>query len=166
MDGRTVALCLSIVSACAPGVPHAGPCTLPGLHWMAANWLNAADPSGAQERWTVARDGQLMGSAFEIPQGKSGFAEIMTVRADGDRLSMVLRHFDGALSRAWEERGDPMIFTAASCDGDSVVFDGQGAHAGEHLIYKRTGDDLLITGEFIHQGKPDHVEWRMIKGRD
>jgi hypothetical protein len=61
------------------------------------------------------------------------------VRQDGATINMVLLHFDIDLGRAWEERTSPMIFVAASCDGQSAVFDGQGEHAGEHLTYKRTG---------------------------
>jgi hypothetical protein len=55
-----------------------------------------------------------------------------------------------------------MIFAAASCDGRSAVFDGQGTHAGEHLTYKRTVEGLAIIGDFLHHGEPVHMEWKMI----
>ena len=55
-----------------------------------------------------------MGSAFEFPQGKAGFAEFMTIREGDGGVVMLLRHFDGALARAWEERDAPMVFTAVS----------------------------------------------------
>ena len=72
---------------------------------------------------------------------------------------------DLALSKAWEERSAPMVFTASSCDGASVVFDGQGDHVGEHLTYKRSGETLLIVGDFLHHGKPDREEWHMIAAK-
>jgi Domain of unknown function (DUF6265) len=141
---------------------NAAPCTLSGLKWMAADWRNSTNPEGAQEHWNLAPGGVLMGNAFEgSPEGK-GYAEIMTVREDGGSIRMVLRHFDLALSKAWEDRTAPMVFVASNCDGTSAVFDGQDDHAGEHLTYKRSGETLLIVGDFLHHGKPDHEEWHMI----
>jgi hypothetical protein len=126
----------------------ASPCALADLGWMTGTWHNRTDPDRAQERWAPAPEGVLMGSAWEFPAGRSGFAEVMTIRREGNLTAMILRHFDGGLSRAWEERGSPMVFSAASCEGTTAVFDGQGEHAGEHLTYKRTGKDLLIIGDF------------------
>jgi len=114
----------------------------------------------------VAPQHVLMGSSWEFPQGKSGYAEIMSVRQDGNAISMLLRHFDGGLSRAWEERDAPMVFTASSCGRSSAVFDGQGDHLGEHLTYKRSGKSLLIIGDFLHHGTPVHEEWHMVRTGD
>jgi hypothetical protein len=148
---------LMIVHAAA----HAAPCTLAGLQWMAADWRNAANPAGSQERWTVAPGGVLMGSAWEALENGKGYAELMTVREEAGSIRMILRHFDIGLSKAWEERTAPMVFVASTCDGASAVFDGSDDHPGEHLTYKRSGDSLLITGDFLHHGKPDHEEWHM-----
>jgi Domain of unknown function (DUF6265) len=145
---------------------YAGQCTLAGLSWMAGTWRNTSDPARSQERWVVAPENVLMGSSWEFPQGRSGYAEIMTVRQDGKAIVMLLRHFDTGLSRAWEERTVPMVFAASSCESQSVIFDGQGDHKGEHLTYKRLGTDLLIVGDFLHHGTPDHEEWRMIQSKD
>jgi hypothetical protein len=157
------ALILGLASISSAG---AGPCSLQAISWMAGSWHNASTPQEAQERWVVAPDGVLMGSAWQIPKGKSGFAEIMTVRQDGNAISMLLRHFDGGLSKAWEERDAPMVFTVASCSGTSVVFDGQGSHIGEHLTYTRTDENLLIVGDFLHNGTAIRAEWRMIRAGD
>jgi len=145
---------------------QAAPCSLASLSWMAGVWHNAADPQGAQERWVVAPHDVLMGSAWEFPKDKAGYAEIMTIARDGDSISMLLRHFDGGLKRAWEERAAPMVFTASSCVAYSVIFDGQSDHAGEHLTYRRSGDKLLIMGDFIHHGIAQHEEWQMIRAGD
>jgi Domain of unknown function (DUF6265) len=158
-----------LIAVCATA--QAGPCTLAGLSWMAGNWHNADDPAGAQERWTPAPGGVLMGSSFEAHADGTGYAEAMTIRQDGTAILMVLRHFDLGLKRAWEEREAPMIFAAATCESnaaveDRAVFDGQGDHQGEHLTYKRSGESLLIVGDFLHHGKPDHEEWHMVLGKD
>jgi Domain of unknown function (DUF6265) len=108
-----------------------------------------------------------MGNGWSFPpDGKAGFAEIMTVRPQGDSLKMVLRHFDPALSRAWEEREAPMEFLAAECTARRVVFEGSGARAGERLTYERIPAGLDITGDFLHQGKPLQVKWHMVRSAD
>jgi hypothetical protein len=149
-----------------PSPSHAAPCSLSGLSWMAGSWHNANDPTRAQERWVLAPDGVLMGSSWEFPKAHSGYAEVMTLRQDSSVIAMVLRHFDGRLSKAWEERDAPMVFTASSCERDSVVFDGQGDHVGDHLTYRCSGKNLLIVGDFLHHGTPDHEEWHMIRAGD
>jgi hypothetical protein len=155
---------LLVLSATASS--QAATCTLADLRFMAASWHSADTPERAQERWVVAPDDVLMGSAWEFPAGKNGFAEVMTIRKDGEVLSMLLRHFDNALKRAWEEREAPMVFTAARCEANAAVFDGQGAHAGEHLTYRRSGDNLLIIGDFLHQGAPVQLKWHMVRAAD
>src|SRR5580658_3109057 len=153
-------LALLVVSPMSHSQSH--PCALSDMGWMAGSWHNATDPDRAQERWSMAPNGILMGSAWEFPPAKSGYAEVMTVRPDGDSISMFLRHFDGGLTNAWEERGAPMVFTASSCERDSVVFDGRGDHAGEHMSYRRSGNKLTIVADFLHHGTPDHEEWHMV----
>jgi hypothetical protein len=141
-------------AGCAPGV----------LNWMAGQWHDASNPQGAQEQWSLAPGGILMGSAWSFPpEGKAGFAEIMTVRPEGDTLKMVLRHFDVALSRAWEEREAPMEFLAGQCSARVVLFEGAGARAGERLTYEATAAGLDITGDFLHQGKPLQLKWHMTR---
>jgi hypothetical protein len=154
---------LALAAAALAGHAQAATCTLAGLGWMAGDWRNAKTPDRAQERWVAAPDHVLMGSSFEFPEGKGGYAEAMTVRPDGAGIVMVLRHFDGGLARAWEDKAAPMVFAAASCEPDRAVFDGQGEHAGEHLTYARSGTTLLIVGDFLHKGVPDREEWRMVR---
>jgi hypothetical protein len=36
--------------------------------------MHATDPQRAQERWVIAPDNILMGSSWEIPNGKVGYA--------------------------------------------------------------------------------------------
>jgi len=164
-NSRGLVTTAGVVFACV-SVAQSAPCALPSLSWMAGSWHNTSDPQRAQERWVVAPQNVLMGSSWEFPIGKSGFAEIMTVKPDGDGISMLLRHFDAGLNRAWEERDAPMIFKASVCGSNSVIFNGQGVHAGEHLTYQRSGKSLLIIGDFLHKGLPDHEEWHMIRSGD
>jgi hypothetical protein len=152
---------LSLFMASFAGVAAPVSCHLTDLGWMAGDWRNSADPARAQERWALAPGGVLMGSSWEFPTGKSGYAEIMTIRLYGESIAMFLRHFDGGLKGAWEERNAPMVFQLASCELDTANFEGQGEHSGERMSYRRSGDKLLIVADFLHHGMPDHEEWHM-----
>lgn len=70
----------------------------------------------------------------------SNHARRYSVKEFLSKPELVLRHFDLALSKAWEERTAPMVFTASSCTGTSAIFDGQDDHTGEHLTYKRSAE--------------------------
>jgi hypothetical protein len=164
LTGTFAATSLLCMLACCASA--AEPCSLKSLAWMAGTWHNAKDPRGSQEHWVIAPQDVLMGSAWEFPERGAGYAEIMTIRAQGDTLSMLLRHFDGGLRRAWEEREDPMIFTVSNCGESWVSFDGQGAHQGEHMTYRRSARKRLISADFIHHGTPDHEEWDMLLSSD
>jgi len=160
---RAAALALMVAPACGSA---AAPCALASLSWLAGSWRSADDPQGAQERWAVAPHDVLMGTAWEFADGKPGYAEIMTVRQDGDAIALVLRHFDAGLGRAWEERDAPMVFIASSCARGAVVFDGRGDRAGEHLTYRRDGASLSIVGEFLRHGAAHREQWHMILSGD
>lgn len=165
IDLRIAAVAALICFAVSPAQAEE-PCSLAALGWMAGNWQNAGDPARSQERWVVAPNAVLMGSSWEFPEGKTGFAEVMTIRSDGAAISMFLRHFGGDLARAWEEKDAPMVFTLSKCAPASATFDGRGNNMGENMTYTRTGDALLISANFLHKGVPDHVEWHMIRKGD
>jgi hypothetical protein len=155
MHDTTVILIVAALSVLFfPAGGYASPCSLTGLQWMAGDWRNPANPAGAQERWSVAPGGVLMGSAWEASQDGKGYAEIMTVREESGSIQMIMRHFDLALGKAWEERTTPMAFVGSACDGMSATLDGQDDHAGEHLTYSLSGKTLLIIGDFLHHEQP------------
>ena len=97
---------------------------------------------------------------FLMAQGKKyGFAvEVVPRFEDDGRPVMRLRHFDSTLGHAREDKDTPMLFVAANCTTNSVTLDGTGDQAGEHFIYTREGNRMKFVGEFIHGGKPIHVE--------
>jgi len=166
MRAPTIPACtlLALAAAAVPAAARADSCTLAKLAWFAGSWRDTANPQGSEERWVVAPGGVLMGSSWVFPAGgKAGFAEIMTVRTEGDAINMVLRHFDNALRGAWEERDAPMVFLATDCEAGRAVFDGIGARTGERLTYERNPQGLKITGDFVHDGKPGHVQWQMAR---
>lgn len=89
--------------------------------------------------------------------------EALSISPQNNRIEMHLRHFDGSLSHAWEEKESPMVFALARCDEQSAVFDGTGDREGEHITYRRTAEGLTFVGDFLHRGKPVRVEVHMRK---
>jgi len=90
----------------------------------------------------------------------------MAIAADGDSVSMRLRHFDRSIKTAWEDKSAPMVFMLSACDAHSAVFSGVDSHAGERLTYTQSGDQLTIVGDFLHQGNPFRVEFHLQKSAD
>ncbi len=152
---RFVAAALAILGLATATGAQAAPCTLKDLHWMAGAWRNSAAGGQGEERWVIGPDDRLMMSAWFLhPGAEGGLIEAGTVRAADGGLTFRLRHFTGDLAKAREEKEAPMTFTVARCDAHTVVFDGQGPQAGEHMTYVRGGKRLTFIGDFIHGGQP------------
>jgi Domain of unknown function (DUF6265) len=151
--------CIAVAALAIATVAGAAPCKLADLHWLQGIWRYDTATTQSEERWTIGLGDRLMGSSWLLHSDTpGGVIEASTIQNDGDTVTMRLRHFNSTLSLAREEKGAPMVFTAPRCDAGSVVFDGQGTQAGEHMTYRRNGDGLVFLGDFIHQGQPVHVE--------
>jgi hypothetical protein len=134
---------------------RAAPCKLSELRWLKGVWRDDSATTQSQERWTIAPGDRLMGASWLLHADRpGGVIESSTIQSDGATVVMRLRHFSSTLDKAREEKDSPMVFVAAQCDADLVVFDGQGPQTGEHMTYRRDGDHLFFTGDFISQGKP------------
>jgi len=137
----------------------ASPCSLSALHWMKGAWHDRSATMQVEERWAIGPDDRLLGSSWLLHPGRAGgVLEAETIMSDAGTITLRIRHFDDTLAQAREDKDAPMVFLASSCAENEVVFDGQGDRAGEHITYRREGDRMRFIGDFIHQGKPIHVE--------
>jgi hypothetical protein len=162
---RTLFLCLIALSAAASPISSAmaADCGIGDLAFLQGEWRSADGKSQGEERWSLTAANTWAGSSWVVTGGKLGFAEALSITVQDGVVEMHLRHFDGALNRAWEEKDAPMIFRLARCDASSAVFDGIGDKAGEHITYRRSGDDLDFTGDFLPKGKAVRLEVHMHK---
>jgi len=156
----------------APHPAAAQPCTLDGLKWLKGVWMQKNDQTHGEERWTIAPSGQMVGASWFLHLGRDGgLIETMTILPDkdlsgNDRIVLRIRHFNATLTQAEEEKDAPMQFVASSCERNMVVFDGQGARAGEHMTYRRSFSRLSFVGEFIHDGQSVKDEETFSRGSD
>jgi hypothetical protein len=151
---------LALVAATTWGAAaQAASCTLDGLQWIKGVWQDHSEHTQVEERWTIGPDHRLLGSSYALhPGAPGGVIEAMTIAPDGTEISMRIRHFDGTLDHAREEKDAPMIFAVTGCGPDSLTLDGRGTQIGERMTYRRDGDKLFFVGDFIHQGKPVRAE--------
>jgi hypothetical protein len=164
---KTFGLCWALAGTAFLGPLRAGnariACTVDNLAFLQGNWRYTNGASTGEERWILTAAGTLAGSSWEAKGPAISFVEASSIAPDSGRIELHLRHFDGALRHAWEEKDAPMIFVLAQCDGDSAVFDGTGARTGEHMTYRKESDGVTFIGNFLHQGKPIRVESKMHK---
>jgi hypothetical protein len=159
------AVLLSPLLAAAPA--QAEECTLEALHWLQGAWSNTAVNTAGEERWVLLPGGALAGSAWETAKdGTPHFVEALSLALSDGKVTLRMRHFDGTLTRAWEDKTAPVTFVASRCGPGDVVFEGVGPHAGERITYARTKDRLSFVGEFIHKGKPHRVDLEMSRAGD
>jgi hypothetical protein len=142
-------------------------CGVQDLGFLKGVWQSQDGQTSGEERWTLTAANTWSGSAWEAKGETLAFAEALSILTVEDgSVEMHLRHFDGALNRAWEDKDHPMIFRLASCDKRSAVFDGTGDKAGEHITYRRSGDRLEFIGDFLRKGEPFRVEVHLRRARD
>jgi hypothetical protein len=162
---RAPSFCLVALSAAVLSTASAmaADCGIGDLAFLQGEWQSADGKTQGMERWSLTAANTWAGSSWVTNGGKLGFAEALSITVQDGAVEMHLRHFDGALNHAWEEKDAPMIFRLARCDASSAVFDGIGDKAGEHITYRRSGDDLDFTGDFLPKGKALRLEVHMHK---
>jgi hypothetical protein len=158
MNSRRLVIALAGIALVATS-GRAAPCQLADLKWMVGAWRDDSPDTKSEERWIAGPGDRLMGSSWERHTNRpGGVVEAETIQSGKTgAITLTLRHFTADLASAWEEKTAPMLFTAADCAPNTVVFDGQSDHAGEHITYRRDGNVLKFTGDFLHGGKPVQV---------
>lgn len=136
-------------------------CTLQDLAFLQGTWRSEQGERRGEERWSLTAANTWAGSSWEAAGAKLSFAEASSITEQDGNIELRLRHFDGALAHAWEEKDAPMVFRLAHCDAQSVVFDGAGDRLGEHITYRRSGERLDFIGDFLRKGEPFRVELSM-----
>lgn len=140
--------CIAIVAAgllCAA----TGPQPTDGLGWITGRWVQEEGGRWAEESWTDARGGVLLGTS------KTGHDRVLTgfefMRIAPDRQGRV--HFYGS------PQGTPGVAFRLVSSGDrSAVFENALHDYPQRISYRREGDVLTATISDIEGKKA--VSWR------
>jgi hypothetical protein len=158
--------CAGVALAAMVAMPAALACGVNDLAFLAGVWRSEQGNTRGEERWTLTAASTWAGSSWVADGTRLSFAEAMSIVPQDGGLEMRLRHFDGTLEHAWEERDGPMRFRLAGCEPGVAVFEGLGDKAGERITYRRTGEVLEFVGDFLRKGQPLRVAVRMQRIRD
>lgn len=163
MPQRTGCVLTATLSAMALAAAGPAPaCGIADLAFMQGVWRTQSGQTQGEERWSLTGANTLLGESWQAKGATLSFTEIVSIQdAQDGSVQMHLRHFDGALNRAWEEKDTPMKFRLASCDAHSAVFEGLEGKSGERITYRRSGEMLQFVGDFLRRGAPLRVEVRM-----
>lgn len=105
-----------------PSVPPPA-ATVGDLAWLAGRWQGTGLGGTAEEIWSAPAGGSMMGVFRLIQDDAVVFYEIMTIRAEGESLAMVLKHFDADLT-GWEEREEVVSFPLLRIGPSEAHFEG------------------------------------------
>jgi len=138
----------------APDVPHAPQKpTLADLSWLAGHWQGAWGPRSAQQVWTAAKGGVMMGT-FQLEENdKTLVLEIFTVVEGSDGIKIHLRHFTPSLV-AWEKPG-PIVLELASVDSKSIVFENRVDGQPKRTTFTRVDPDTYTVRSELAPEKGD-----------
>ncbi|HXV15098.1 MAG TPA: DUF6265 family protein [Candidatus Krumholzibacteria bacterium] len=116
---------------------------LSDVAWIAGWWEGTGIDARAEEVWSEAAGGAMMGMFRLIEEGETVFYELMTIAETDGSLTLVLKHFNDDLT-GWEEHDEVVEFPLVRLSDDEAVFDG--------LTYRRKGDKglhvfVLVAGD-------------------
>jgi hypothetical protein len=112
------------------------------LDWLAGAWQGAIGGDQVEEHWAVPAGGTMVGMFRWLRDGQPRFYELLLLEADGEELTMLIRHFQPGLI-GWErEREAPTRFALAHLGENEAIFVERNVHVGVWLTYRRSGDEL------------------------
>jgi hypothetical protein len=103
------------------------PATLADIQWLSGRWVGNAFGGIAEEIWSPAQAGSMMGMYRLIRAGKPVFYELLTIVEENGSLVLRLKHFNPDLT-GWEEKDKTIDFPFVGLRDGAVHFDGMSFH--------------------------------------
>jgi hypothetical protein len=122
------------------------------LGFLAGHWSGAVEGFLADEIWSPAANGSLMGVYREMKDGKTTFFEFLTIEQEDVGPVLRLRHFKPAM-KALDT--DPSVFTLTKFSRGNAVFEG-GTKSPVRLTFVQKGPDRL---DILLEHKRENGEW-------
>lgn len=125
----------------APGERPAGP--LEQIAWLAGRWRGEAFGGHAEEQWSPASAGTMVGTFRLTVDDRPSLYEFMLVTEEAGSLTLKLKHFNADFT-GWEARDEFVSFPLVAITEDGVQFEG--------LTYRRRGPDAIDVQVTIDKG--------------
>jgi hypothetical protein len=124
--------------------------TLADFAWLPGRWQGQWGPRVAEQVWTPAKAGVMLGVSRVIENDKTLVIELLELTETPNGIEYRIRHFTPALA-PWEKSGSTLL-NLASIDSKKIVFenpvDGQPKHA---ILDRVDGDTFVSRSEIIPQ---------------
>lgn len=147
-----------LLLATLPALAQApAPLRLADLAFMAGSWRGTHAQGFVEEHWRAEAGLPMLGMFRRVEAGKVRFAEFMSLAQEADGVRLRIRHFNGDLTQAWEEKDAPMTFRLSAVEAGEARFTGEGPEVGTRLTYRRTPAGLQVALEKAKDGQP----WRL-----
>lgn len=99
------------------------PATLDAMKWLRGHWTARAFGGVAEELWSDANGGAMMGVYRLTRGGKPVFYELLTIVEENGSLMLRLRHFNPDL-KGWEEKNQTVEFPLVALRDGAIHFEG------------------------------------------
>jgi hypothetical protein len=127
--------------------------TVKDLAFLAGRWGGMVAGFQADEIWSSAANGSLMGVYREMKDGKTTFFEFLTIEQEDGGLMLRLRHFKPGMKSL---DTDPVVFALARFSRGKAVFENGNQSQPVRMTFERKGPDQL---EVLLEHKRENGEW-------
>ena len=120
--------------------------------WLTGGWEGTAFGEDAEEYWTPAAQGTMLGMFRLGSKSNQPVYEIMLITQEADGVTLRLMHFARELKKIDEQ---PLLLRLKSVDARKMVWKGTDEELGLTLSYElRDRETVLITLNRLRDGKP------------
>ncbi len=125
------------------------PATLNDIKWLSGHWTGRAFGGTAEEIWSDAKAGSMMGMYRLIQAEKPVFYELLTIVEEHGSLVLRLKHFNPDLT-GWEEKNTTFDFPLVALGDGAVHFEG--------ISFHPDGDAMTVYLAIEQKGRKVHEE--------
>ena len=124
--------------------------TLDDFAWLVGSWQGIWGTRVAQQTWTPARAGVMLGTFQLTENGQNLVIELFTLVEKPDGIHIYLRHFTPSLA-AWENT-DPTMLNLTSIDPKTAIFENPGTGQPKRTLFKRIDtDSYVVRSEVVRE---------------
>ncbi len=128
--------------------------TLEDIAWLEGTWKGEMFEQRAEETWSSAEKGAMMGMFRLLGDQKTSVFEFMLLEETPQGLDLRFVHI-GPGYEIWEEDGAPLVFSLSSADSKVFTFESPDpAQSPNRILYTLPDQgQMIVTVETMRDGK-------------